>query len=130
MNPPAPERRGLAWLSLFASTGTLICCALPILLVSLGMGAVVAALTSSFPFLITLSQHKILIFLIAGILLLITGGVLYRLGRQCPADPALAARCRQAGNWSRRIFWLSVGIWCIGFFAAWLALPLQIWLEG
>ncbi|HFQ13589.1 MAG TPA: hypothetical protein ENK40_02200 [Gammaproteobacteria bacterium] len=130
MNPPAPERRGLAWLSLFASTGTLICCALPILLVSLGMGAVVAALTSSFPFLITLSQHKILIFLIAGVLLLITGGVLYRPGRQCPTDPALAARCRQAGNWSRRIFWLSVGIWCIGFFAAWLALPLQVWLEG
>ena len=45
------------WLILFASTSTLLCCALPILLVSLGLGAVVVSMASSLPFLVTLSQH-------------------------------------------------------------------------
>jgi hypothetical protein len=30
---------GVTWLTLFASTGILVCCALPIMLVTLGMGA-------------------------------------------------------------------------------------------
>ena len=60
---------GLSWLALFASTGTLICCAFPILLVSLGFGATVAAITSSIPVLITLSQYKVWIFIISGVLL-------------------------------------------------------------
>jgi hypothetical protein len=32
-------------------------------------------------------------------------------------------------RWNRRILWLSSGIWAIGFVAAYLALPLQIWLD-
>jgi len=40
------ESRTLSWLTLFASTGTLICCALPITLVTLGLGTTVAALTA------------------------------------------------------------------------------------
>ena len=35
--------------TLLLSGGTLICCALPILLVSLGLGTVVASLTSALP---------------------------------------------------------------------------------
>ena len=50
------KQTGLSWLTLFASTGTLICCALPIILVTLGLGATVAAFTSSFPLLVTIAQ--------------------------------------------------------------------------
>lgn len=50
--------RNWGWLVLFASTGTLLCCALPIILVSLGMGAVVASMASNLPFLIKLSMYK------------------------------------------------------------------------
>ena len=38
-----------ACLSLFTSTGTLICCALPALLVSIGAGAVMAGLIEAVP---------------------------------------------------------------------------------
>ena len=121
---------GVTWLSLFASTGTLICCALPIVLVTLGLGAAVAALTSSFPFLITLSQHKIWVFSFSGVMLGVSGWLLYRRGRSCPADPDLGALCEKANVWNRRIYWTSLAIWVIGFFAAYIALPLRIWLES
>jgi hypothetical protein len=64
---------GSTWVALFASTGTLVCCALPIIMVTLGMGTAVAALTSSFPFLITLSQHKEWVFAGSAIMLVFSG---------------------------------------------------------
>jgi len=119
---------GATWLTLFASTGTLVCCALPIIFVSLGFGATVAALTSSFPFLITLSLHKTWVFAFSGVMLVLSGWLMYRPGRTCPSDEALARRCQRAQVWNRRIYWSSVIIWSIGFFAAFVALPLRIWL--
>lgn len=116
-------------LSLFASSGTLICCALPITLVTLGMGASVASLTSAFPFLITLSEHKVWVFGFSAVSLLVAGVALYRPGRSCPVDPVLAASCESAQSWSRRIWWLSMVLFGVGFFAAFLALPLRIWLN-
>lgn len=121
---------GVTWLALFASTGTLICCVLPIILVALGLGATVAALTSIFPFLITLSQHKIWVFAFSGAMLGLSGWLLYRPGRRCPTDPELGTLCEKTNIWNRRIYWTSVAIWGIGFFAAYLALPLRIWLES
>lgn len=124
------REKGVSWLTLFASTGTLICCALPIALVTLGMGATVAALTSSFPILITLSQHKIWVFGFSALLLGVSGWLLYRPGRRCPRDPELGALCEKTNRWNRRVYWTSVAIWGIGFFAAYLALPLRIWLAS
>lgn len=120
---------GVTWLALFATTGTLICCALPIVLVTLGLGATVAALTSSFPFLVTLSEHKAWVFAGSGALLGLSGWLLYRPGRACPADPELGELCNRAQVWNRRIYWTSVTLWAIGFFAAYLALPIRIWLD-
>ena len=62
-----------AFLSLFTSTGTLICCALPALLVSLGAGAVMAGLIEAVPQLVWLGKNKALVFGIAGVLLLVSG---------------------------------------------------------
>lgn len=131
MNADAvPLKEGsVTWLTLFASTGTLVCCALPIMLVTLGMGATVAAMTSSFPFLITLSLHKGWVFAGSGLMLALSGWLMYRPGRACPTDPKLGAVCARAHVWNKRIYWTSVVIWCVGFFAAFLALPLRIWLD-
>jgi len=126
---PVREGSGVTWFTLFASTGTLVCCALPIILVTLGMGAAVASLTSAFPFLITLSQHKTWVFTFSGFLLLLSGWLIHRPGRSCPTDPRLQHACTRSQRWNRRIYWTSVIIWAIGFFAAYLALPLRIWLE-
>lgn len=120
---------GVTWLTLFVTTGTLVCCALPILLVTLGLGATVAALTSALPFLITLSQHKAWVFALSGLMLGLSGWLLYRSGRSCPSDPQLGELCNKTQIWNRRIYWSSVTIWGIGFVAAYLALPLRIWLD-
>lgn len=123
------QETGLTWVALFTSSGALICCALPILLVTLGMGATVAALTSSFPLLITLSKYKVWVFAFSGIMLSLAGWFLFRPGRFCPADPELGALCRKTEKWNKRIYWASISIWGVGFFAAYLALPIRIWLD-
>jgi len=120
---------GLSWLTLFVSTGTLLCCALPILLVSLGFGATVAAITSSIPALITLSQYKVWIFIVSGVLLAGSSWFIWRTSNKCPIDPVAANLCQHAQKWNRRIWFLAGTIWCIGFFASFIALPLRNWLE-
>ena len=114
-----PRRWG--WLMLFASTGTLLCCALPILLVSVGMGAVAASLASNVPFLITLSLYKAWVFAGSGLLLIAGGWALFRPARSCPTDPEVAALCAAAHSWNQRLYWSSVGVWGIGFFFAFIA---------
>jgi hypothetical protein len=84
------QEQRLTWLALFASTGTLICCALPIALVSLGLGATAAAISSRLPFLVSLPLHKNWVFGGSVLLLFLAAWVLYRPGRTCPADPKLA----------------------------------------
>lgn len=105
------------WLALFASMGTLICCALPIVLVSLGLGAVVASVTFRFPFLVTLSDYSVLMFGGTFVLLALAAWIAFFRPLQCPADPVLANSCRQARSWNQRIWWLSTGLWLLGFSA-------------
>lgn len=121
---PVVEQSRWGWLVLFTSSSTLICCALPILLVTLGLGAVSATLFETLPFLVTLAKHKFWMFIASAAMLALGGWALYRPGRYCPADPALAKKCASAHRWNTRIWWASVVIWAIGFFAAYLSLPL------
>jgi len=67
-------------LTLLFSGGTLLCCALPILLITLGLSGAVVFLTNSFPWLVTLSHHKVWIFIGAGIYLLMIAWLIYRPG--------------------------------------------------
>ncbi len=120
---------GATWVTLLASIGTLVCCALPIILVTFGMGATVAALTSSAPFLIILSQQKVWVFAGSAMMLALSGWMMYRPGRSCPVDPELGALCDRTQAWNRRIYWTSMVLWGIGFFAAFFALPLRLWLD-
>ena len=57
-------------LALFASVSTLLCCALPALLITVGAGAVMAGLAANVPGLVWLTAHKGLLFIGAGVLLL------------------------------------------------------------
>ncbi len=129
-NTTTSKQSSITWLALFTTTGTLVCCAIPITLVTLGMGATVASMVSNFPFLITLSENKPWVFGISGTLLLLSGFLMYRPGRHCPSDPTLSAMCNKTQVWNQRIFWFSVLLWSIGFFAAFLILPIQMWLDS
>lgn len=109
---------------LFLSSTTLICCALPILLVSLGLGAVVASLYGDlFPWLGWFGLHGGLTFGVTAAILALAGGVLYRPGRSCPADPQLAEACEKVRKWNLRFWWGALLVWAVGAFTA-LILPL------
>lgn len=112
----------ISTLALFGSFSTLICCALPIVFVSLGAGALVAGLVSAIPQIVWLSEHKIPLFIFAGIMLILSGISRY-LARNapCPVDPAQAKACMRMRRLSLGVFVVSVIIYAIGFFAAFIA---------
>ena len=113
-------------LSLFTSGSTLICCALPATLVAIGSAAALASLVSTFPQLIWISEHKPLVFGLAGAMLAIAGYLQWQArNAPCPADPTLAAVCTKTRKNALRIYWLSVGIYAVGAFFAFIA-PLLI----
>jgi hypothetical protein len=122
---PLPEARQAAALSLLFSTGTLVCCALPALLVLLGAGSVVATLLSWFPGLALFSQQKPLVFSLAALTLLLAGLALRRSATFCPNDAIEAQRCRRRLRQARWLYGVSSVAFAIGFSAAFL-LPLLI----
>lgn len=110
------------FLSLFTSGSTLICCALPATLVAIGSAATLTALVGSFPQLIWISEHKALVFGLAGIMLAIAGYLQWHArNAPCPADAALAAICTKTRKNSLRIYGLSVAIFAVGVFFAFIA---------
>ncbi len=126
-DPTTP--RNWTWIVLFTSSTTLVCCALPILLVTLGLGAVSASLFANLPLLVTLAQHKGWMFTGSVAVLLVTAWLLFRPGRACPTDPELAEQCDNAHRWNIRFLGASVVIWVVGFAAAYLALPIYLWFS-
>jgi mercuric ion transport protein len=128
-----PERRArraalLNYLSLFSSFSTLLCCALPSVLVLLGMGTAVASLLSAAPWLVSLSRHKIWTFSIAGTLIAASFVMTYliaprlRAGQECAADDPTT--CGEVSKLSRSLLWGSALIWTAGFFVAYLLGPI------
>jgi hypothetical protein len=86
-----------ALLSLLTSSGTLVCCALPALLVTLGAGATLSSLVSAVPQLVRLSEHKEGVFFTATVMLAIAGYMQWR--RLAPAlakrhCACISCRCR------------------------------------
>ena len=109
-------------LSLFTSGSTLICCALPATLVAIGSAATLTALVGNFPQLIWISEHKILVFGLAGAMLAMAGYLQWQArNAPCPADAALAEVCAKTRKNALRIYWLSVGIFAVGAFFAFVA---------
>ena len=132
-DPPAPLQRAkraalFNYFSLFSSFSTLICCALPSMLVLLGMGTTVASLLSAAPWLVSLSRHKIWTFSIAGALIWLSFLMTYlvaprlRRGETCEADDPTT--CGEVSKASRVILWASAVIWSCGFFVAYLLGPI------
>jgi hypothetical protein len=115
IEPLTSNRPGL-WssvLSLFASSSTLICCALPALLVS------------AVPQLVWLSEHKEALFSFAGLMLAASGTLQWRnRAAACPIDPALRRSCLRTRKAAARMWGASVAIYAVG---TWFAF-IQPWL--
>lgn len=109
-------------LALFSSMSTLLCCALPALLVSIGAGAAMIGLVSAVPQLVWLSEHKVQLFIFAGVMLSLSGILRYRnRNAPCPADPLKAKACARLRRISGVIFYISLLCYAVGFFFAFIA---------
>lgn len=127
------RRSGLLnYLSLFTSLSTLLCCALPSLLVLLGLGATVASVLSTVPWLVTLSRHKVWTFSISGVLITLSFVNTYylapKLRRECAADDPNA--CADASKMSKVLLWASAAIYCFGVLVAYVLGPILTKLDA
>jgi hypothetical protein len=105
----------LAFGTLLATTGTLLCCVLPAVLVSIGAGAALIGLVSTFPQLVWLSEHKAWVFGGAALLLAASGVAIGRARRlPCPADPAAARACTLLRRVSAIVYCMALGCFAVG----------------
>jgi hypothetical protein len=112
---PHARNVGVAFGTLLASTTTLVCCVLPAVLVSVGAGAVMVGLVSAFPQLVWLSEHKALVFGIAGALLAASGAMIWRArSLPCPIDPAAARSCTRLRRISAWLYGVSLAAFAGG----------------
>ena len=127
MTASAP-RSVVPFFSLFASLGTLVCCALPSLLVLIGLGSTVASLLSAMPWLVTLSQHKAVTFTVAGALLAAAWAhrtlLAPRLARPEACSAEAANACDRATVVSGRLLWVSTALYGAGVFVAYALAPI------
>jgi len=108
-------------LTILSSFSTLICCALPAALVTIGAGAALASVVTAVPQLVWLSEHKLPLFAFGGLMLVLSSVSAYRnRNATCPADSARARSCMRLRRWSARIFYFSAVLYVIGFFFAFL----------
>jgi hypothetical protein len=123
----------LSYFSLFTSLSTLLCCALPSLLVLFGLGASVASTLSFLPWLVALSRHKQWTFAISGGLIALSFLNTYYItsrfrAQECsPDDPSA---CADASKASRVLLWVSAGIYLVGFFVAYALGPILARMDG
>lgn len=124
------ESRTSLWtsvLSLFASSSTLVCCALPALLVAVGAGAALSSLVSVFPQVVWLSEHKEALFIFAGLAMAASGWLQWRhRNAPCPADAALRRACLRTRTTSLRVYAFSALVYLVG---GWFAF-VQPWWAG
>lgn len=119
---PSPPTTLPAFLSLFTSAGTLVCCALPALLVSIGAGTVMAGLIDTVPQITWFGKNRNMVFALAGMLLLASG--LWQLHARtlpCPADRLRAAACARARRLGAIAWSISAALFVTGVFFAYFA---------
>ena len=115
MMDPHARNVGIAFGTLLASTTTLLCCVLPAVMVSVGAGAALVGLVSAFPQLVWLSEHKLLLFGIAGVLLAASGAMLWHARRlPCPIDPVAARSCTRLRRMSAVLYFVSLVAYVVG----------------
>lgn len=113
--------------SLFSGLGLVLlgttCCALPITLVTFGLGSAVASMVSALPWLTTLSQYKAITFSLTGLVLAYSYWRLWQVKVCSLAD-------KRRLRWQKRLLSISTVILTVSLFAAYALLPLTLWMEN
>ena len=119
----------MSFLSLFGSSATLLCCALPATLSIVAGGAAVGSLISVFPWLIPLSRYHNWLFLIAGILLFVNGVFVLSPKGKVACSITGGKGCEVAGSFSKWMFGFSIVLYGIGVFFAYAYVPIAKFLN-
>ena len=105
--------------TLLSSAGTLVCCVLPAVLVTLGAGAALAGLVTAIPQLVWLSEHKPLVFGIAFALLIASGiATWYSRTLPCPTEPVAAESCQRLRRVNVALYSIAVVSFALGITCA------------
>lgn len=115
----------IGFFSLFGSSATLLCCALPAMISIIAGGAAVGSLVSAFPWLIPISKHKAWIFVFGGVMLFINGFFVLRPKGRLACSITGGKGCEVASNFSKGMFYFSLLLYFIGTFFAYLYVPLM-----
>lgn len=102
------------------------CCALPIILVTAGLGSVVASVVSMLPWLAWLSQYKGITFTVTALVLTYSWWRLRHTGLSGQCDIEDGKRLK----WQKRLLRLNTSIFLVAVFAAYALLPITLWLES
>ena len=105
-----------SYFSLFTSTSTLMCCALPSLLVALGAGGVLASVFARYPQIGFIAEYSSVVFTIAGVLI-VTNVVIFFKKRNEPCDIQKKIACTKAKKVQKYMLVASVIIYLIALFA-------------
>ncbi len=102
----------LGYISLFTSTSTLMCCALPSLLVVLSLGGALASFYSKYPIIGIFGEYSNTIFIIAGLLILFNVILLVR-SQKTTCDITNREACTSSKSLSKYILLFSIVIYLI-----------------
>ena len=101
--------------TLLSSAGTLVCCVLPAVLVTLGAGAALAGLVTAIPQLVWLSEHKPLVFGTAFTLLVVSGAATwYSRTLPCPTEPVAAQSCKRLRRINVALYGIALASFALG----------------
>lgn len=116
-------------LALFTSAGTLLCCALPALLILMAGGAAMSSFLSVFPWVIPLSRNKEWVFLLAGALLIVSCILIFKPKGSLACALTGGKGCEMAGRFNQLIFFVSLVFYLAGGFVAYALVPILQWFE-
>ncbi|MDC0234746.1 hypothetical protein OAK09_00160 [Candidatus Marinimicrobia bacterium] len=120
--------KALSVLTLFTSSGTLLCCVLPAVVATIAGGAAVSSMLSIFPFLIPLSMNKGWIFIIAATLIAINGYLVFKPNQKVACDVDEDG-CDVTGRFNKRMFYISASVLAVGAFFAYALVPILIYFD-
>ena len=120
--------KALSVLTLFTSSGTLLCCVLPAVVATIAGGAAVSSMLSTFPFLIPLSMNKGWIFIIAATLIAINGYLVFKPNQKVACDVDEDG-CDVTGRFNKRMFYISASVLAVGAFFAYTLVPILVYFD-
>jgi mercuric ion transport protein len=122
------KEKAISVLTLFTSSGTLLCCVLPAVVATMAGGAAVSSMLSVFPFLIPLSMNKGWIFIIAAILIAINGYLVFKPNQKVACDVDEDG-CDVTGRFNKRMFYISASVLAVGAFFAYALVPILVYFD-